>query len=375
MTMNPIPMRSRFLRGLAAGALLALLAGPAAAQLPSPPVSSAERLHIGGYGGAVFGHDTAPGVGTETGISEANAALLFSGTLVRRLSYFGELEAASTTRQNWTGNDEDDALVLERLYIEYAFGDALRLRAGRFLTPVGQWNEIHAEPLTWTARRPLTTYRPFAKSMTGIMAAGQIVVAGHDAGYAAYASVPRGLVRDDEESHFLHAFGTRGALEIIPGLYLGASAVAFRASRPVGPDDDGESEVDEAEAGESAEHEAWEEDSGDRFLGGLDLSWRFAGAELLAEATALSGTDATPAERGAFLQLAVPLLRSGRVRLHAVGRSEYYDPVVDRPLAVHTLGLALRPTRHLTVKVERQLTDRPSYRVRDGWYVSLSGIF
>lgn len=367
--MNPIPARSRSLRRLVVGSLLSLSATPAVAQLPAPPVSSADRLHVGGYGGAVLGRDTAPGVGRQTGFSEANAALLLSGTLARRLSYFGELEAASTTRQNWTGNDEDEFLFLERLYLEYAFGDALRLRAGRFLTPVGQWNEIHAEPLTWTAHRPLTTYRPFAKSMTGIMAAGQVVLAGHDAGFATYAAFPGEAFREREESYFLHALGARGALELAPGLYVGVSGVAFRASHPVGPED----AVEEGAGEAASEPDDWEDDAEDRLLAGLDLSWRVVGAELLAEATALTATDSVPAERGGFIQLAVPLLRVGR--LHAVARTEYYDPVVDRPLTVHTLGLTLRPTRHVTVKLERQLPNRASYRVRDGWYVSLSGIF
>jgi hypothetical protein len=367
---------TRHLRIRAAALAFALVlagtgaAAPARAQFPAPPVSSLEPLRVGAYGGLALGHSTRAGVGTETGVTDANLALLLSGTLVRRLSYFGELEAASTTRENWTGRDADDALDLERLYLEYAFADAFRVRAGRFLTPVGQWNEIHAAPLTWTAHRPLTTYRPFAKSLTGVMVTGELGFGPRDAGYALYASIP-GL--SDEDSAFVRAIGGRGALELAPGLFVGVSGAAYRASRPVGPDDHEVDEPDQIDDGEVEYEHGREEDRETRGLLGLDLSWSVHGLEVLAEATALSSASTAPGERGVFVQAAVPLLRP--VRLYAVGRTEYYDPVVDGPLRIHTLGLALRPSHYLTVKVERQITDRPSYRVGDGWYLSVSGIF
>ncbi len=355
---------------VAAAGLLTAVASPARAQLPAPPVSSPSAVHVGGYGGVVFGRATRYGEGTDMAVTEGNAALLLSGTLVRRLSYFGEVEVASTTRENWTGRVEERGVDLVRLYAEYTFADALRLRMGRFLTPVGQWNEIHAEPLTWTAHRPLTTYRPFAKSMTGVMATGVLGVAGHDAGYALFAAVPGAPFRYDEESAFKEAIGFRGAIEVGRGLFVGVSGVAFRAERPLGPDDDGE--VPDYGAGETSEEE-WEEDAGNRGLLGVDLSWRLHGAELLAEATSLSPAGIAPQERGGFVQLAVPLARS--IGLYAVGRAEYYEPVVDSPLSIQTLGLTLRPSRHWTVKFDRQLRDRPSFRVPDGWYLSVSGIF
>ncbi len=355
---------------ITAATLLAAAASPSRAQLPAPPVSSASAVHVGGYGGVVFGRATRYGEGTAVAVTEGNAALLLSGTVARRLSYFGELEVASTTRENWTGRVEERGLDLVRLYAEYAFTDALRLRIGRFLTPVGQWNEVHAEPLTWTAHRPLTTYRPFAKSMTGAMATGVVGLAGHDAGYALYAAVPGAPFRYSEESAFREAFGFRGALEVFRGLFVGVSGVAFRAERPLGPDDDGEAPDS---GSEESPDEEWKEDAGSRGLLGVDLSWRVHGVELLAEATTLSSTAVAPQERGAFVQLAVPVARS--VGLYAVGRTEYYDPVVDSPLSIQTLGLTLRPSRHWTVKFDRQLRDRPSFRVPDGWYLSVSGIF
>ena len=371
MMMKRVPRATPVHAAFLAAALAVTCGSPARlhAQLPAPPVSSPEPLRVGAYGGVVVGRFSRGDQGRETGVSQANAALLVSGTLTRRLSYFGELEAASTTRENWTGREEDDALELERLYAEYAFSDGLRLRAGRFLTPVGQWNEIHAGPLTWTAHRPLSSYRPFAKSLNGVMAAGQVALGSRDAGWTAYATVPGTEFEEREESAFLRAVGGRAAVELMPGFFVGGSASSFRASRPEGPsDDDGEEREDDQE------HEAGEvrETPGSRTLLGVDLLWRFGRAELLAEAVDLSAASGSPSERGAFVQLAVPLPGSP---LHLVGRIERYDPVVERRLGIQTLGVVYRPDRRLVVKLERQHTDRPSFRVPDGWYLSVSGIF
>lgn len=85
----------------------------------------------------------------------------------------------------------------------------------------------------------------------------------------------------------------------------------------------------------------------------------------------VSASDTVAAERGGFVQAAVPLVRG----VHATGRFEVYDPVVTGPLRIWTAGLNWRPDPRLTLKAERQGTDRPSRRMVDGWLVSLSVLF
>ena len=377
-------MTPHLLRAAATLALVAAAALPAAAQLPAPPASAPGLLRAGGYAAvtALVTPDSASGVE----LNEAAAALLLSGTLLQRLSYFAEIEAASVSRETFTGREERRWLEVERAYVELTAYDALRLRLGRFLTPVGQWNEIHAAPLTWTPTRPLTSYRAFAKSTTGAMLAGQLALGSRDAGYAAwiapFGTDPEG---EGEESAFLRAAGGRVAFELLPDLYLGFSGAAFRASRRVGDpepeDDDEEEEQEEPERRgeeddreeEEPEHddEAREEDARTRALLGADLSLRVGGLQLLSEATWLGASEDEPAERGAFVQVALPLARG----LHLTGRAEVYDPVVTGPLRIYTAGLNWRPAPRLTLKVERQATDRPSRRVADGWLVSLSALF
>lgn len=378
--------KRRFLARLAAAAA-AWTALPAAAraQLPAPPVSAPAPLHLGGYASVTLRAPNAPDSVARSGIDEAAAALLVSGTL-GKLSYFGELQGASVSRQNFPGREDRRAFDLARAYAEYAFADAARLRVGRFLTPVGQWNEAHAGPLTETAGRPLTTFRPFAKSTTGIMLAGQVPLGARDAGYALWAAPfdlqPGG---DGEESAFLHGAGGRVAVELLPGLYLGASGAAFRAVRHAGeaePDDSGGVETSlgrtwrlrrEVEPGDSAgegggEVDDREQDAATRGLVGADLSWRIRGVQFLSEATYLSRSDTLPAERGAFAELSVPVVDG----LRATGRFEVYDPVAGRPLRVWTAGMNFRPDPWVTVKVERQETSRLSRRAVDGWLFSLA---
>ncbi len=350
---------------------------PLAAQLPAPAVSSPDAIHLGGYGSVVLGRSLGAAPTPRTGIDAATAAALISGTLLPRLSYFGDFEAASFTEENWTGRREERRTEIARLYAEYAFTDAFRLRLGRFLTPVGQWNEIFAEPLTWTVLRPLTTYRPFAKSTTGILAAGSVPVAGHDAGYAVYFS-PVGWSREEgQETGFARALGGRAAVELFPGLVVGASAAEFRVSRPYEPNDPeydhrnappGSTPPDSVDGPAEEMREA--EDDARRLVGG-DVAWNLGRVELLSEAVALSGTTLRPAEHGAFVQAAVRVIDP----LHLVLRTEVYDPVYQSTVHVQTLGATLRLQRHWTLKLERQITDHASERVRDGWFVSASALF
>jgi len=391
--MNPLsPPRTRPARPWRVPlALLALLAlapgwrgGQAAAQLPAPAVSSPRPFHIGGYGSLVVGRASLGGAPAANELTEAAAALLVSGSF-GRASYFGEFEPASRNRENWSGLFEDRAPELERLYLEYAFGDALRLRAGRFLTPVGQWNELHAQPLTWTALRPLTTYRPFSKSTTGFMAAGSVPLGSRDAGYAVYIA-PFDVGGGGQETRFTSAGGGRLAVEVLPQLYLGASALLFKSSRPAAADSDFaltglDDDLASALArGDDDDNGGREEDVGTRSLFGFDASWSRGRTQLLAEGVLVSATgedeNETGAERGAFLQAALPL--PAVPATHLVLRAERYGAlggIGPSYLNIYTAGLTVRPNPHLTLKLDRQVTSRASNRAPDGWFLSLSALF
>ncbi len=58
--------------------------------------------------------------------------------------------------------------VLERFYNDADLTDSVTLRLGKMLTPVGEWNQIHAAPLVLTTVRPAVTYRNFSEYATGV---------------------------------------------------------------------------------------------------------------------------------------------------------------------------------------------------------------
>jgi len=57
---------------------------------------------------------------------------------------------------------------LERLYNDARVTDELTFRLGKMLAPVGEWNQIHANPLVATETRPLTTFLNFSEFISGI---------------------------------------------------------------------------------------------------------------------------------------------------------------------------------------------------------------
>ncbi len=65
---------------------------------------------------------------------------------------------------------------LERLYLDYLVDDAFKIRVGKFLTPIGRWNQIHADPLVWTTSKPVILDDSFAMHVTGGMAYGNFEV-------------------------------------------------------------------------------------------------------------------------------------------------------------------------------------------------------
>ncbi len=333
------------------------------AQLPAPAVSAPTLMHLGGYGSLVV---RSPRLGDSAHISESSLALLASGTLSARLVYFAELDAVHSSRENYAGRQNDRAFEIARLYAEYTMSDAARIRVGRFLTPVGQWNETPAEPVTLTAVRPLSTYRPFAKEVTGLLVAGTHDISGHDAGYALYAATSPGR-NDTNEVRFTRALGGRVAVELLPRFWIGASAAAVAEVRPFEAEDDAEESHDPREEDESEVH-----DQHPRGLLGADIRLRMMGIDILGEAVSLSSNAAGPGQRGAFVQAAAP---TGIPDIVAVGRMEWYSPPNGGSIQAGTLGLTYRAPNRLTLKLERQLTNSTSARVARGWYAAVSLLF
>lgn len=98
-------------------------------------------------------------------------SLFISGHFDRLVNLFTEVELAElelltghSDRMHEGGGD----VALERLYNDSYFMDGLTLRLGKMLSPVGEWNDIHAPPLVLTEIRPAVTYRNFSEYTTGV---------------------------------------------------------------------------------------------------------------------------------------------------------------------------------------------------------------
>lgn len=145
-----------------------------------------------------------------------------------RLKFFSEIDAQgllSSVSRNV--EDERHYLSVERLYFDYAFNDTLTLRAGKYLTPIGRWNQGHADPLVWTTSRPLITRDLFPTNATGVMATGNLRVLAQQVEYTVFASTGNELRPDPDQDPFNSAYGARLNLPVNDNVQLGLSYASF----------------------------------------------------------------------------------------------------------------------------------------------------
>jgi len=98
-------------------------------------------------------------------------SLFVTGHFNRLFNPFVEAELTNLSLVRWGpvsnhGRGDGD-FVLERLYNDSYLTDSTTLRLGKMLSPVGEWNEIHAASLVLSAVRPAVTYRNFSEYTTG----------------------------------------------------------------------------------------------------------------------------------------------------------------------------------------------------------------
>ena len=129
-----------------------------------------DGFKLGGYSSAYL--NVHPGGKSEASLEEVSFLLRWEGE--GRWRFFAELEQEKPVSwKSGQGLTNDGARIdLERFYLDYNISEQYNLRAGRFLTPAGRWNLIHAAPLVWTTTRPLATSRLFPQSTNGIMLYG-----------------------------------------------------------------------------------------------------------------------------------------------------------------------------------------------------------
>jgi hypothetical protein len=258
-------------------ALLVTLCKAAYADEPEVETSG---FKLGGYSSSSI---TAPlHGGTELRIDDVSLMLRWEND--SRLKFFGELELERPLVWNEDKhfNSKNTYLDLERLYLDYNLSDKVNIRTGRFLTPAGRWNLLHAAPLVWTATRPLATSYLFPTAVNGLMLHGSIPYETKSQNqaleYSFFVEALKDQIRDNNEIIYKNVAGAH--FTFTNQFNLGLSLAAFTEDKPAGPDY--------------------------RMLG-LDFKTHIKGWELSGEGFQRFTSSGNDGGSGAYLQSAAPL--------------------------------------------------------------------
>lgn len=160
----------------AAFAAVMLLVFAAGARAQSGGYTLGSGLPLGSSGLRLGGYITVDAENPDNEVASLtfdDVSVFVFGDLGSRMRFFAEAEETHF----WQVTSNGDVYAVnnadvERLYVDYLHADTLKIRAGKFLTPIGTWNEIHPDPLTWTVSRPLASFATFPAFTTGVQAFG-----------------------------------------------------------------------------------------------------------------------------------------------------------------------------------------------------------
>lgn len=264
-----------------------------------------------------------------------------------RWKFFSEFDYENVLASNSFGQEgEDHYLALERLYLDYAVTDTTTVRAGKFLTPIGRWNLIHATPLVWTTSRPLITTQTFPTNATGLMVNGSLPGVAQGLEYSLYASNGTEFRPNPAQDTFSEALGAHVTIPVLADGQVGLSLAAFEQEKS--PDEK-------------------------KHLVGLDFVWSRNRTEISAEGVyRFSDNGNEWDEKGAFGQLVVPL----SAKLYAVGRYELFRKAQEA-VTTHlwVAGLNYRVTPAIVLKAEWVGAKDNDIDAPEGFLSSVSILF
>ena len=315
-----------------------------------------QGLRIGGY--ADFNYYDVQGVANTYTVRDLS--LFVTKDLGTSWQLFTELEASSPLNVSGRHTDGDDAeLDVERLYADFHANQAITFRFGKFLTPVGEWNLVHADPLTWTVSRPLSTSAAFSRHATGAMMFGTVTANGNDLDYWVFADDSKtfGIGQDQDDAYanfgadaslqnnFRQAVGGRVLYHMLGDtLSVGASSLNYELQSP---------------------REKYQ-------LTGLDFNWTTRYVGLTGEAIYRNGTADRPDERGGFIETQIPLWH----RLYLIGRYERYRTSTPaQTTTIRTEALNYRPIEGIVLKLEYRDGTHNLLLAPSGWMASVAVLF
>ncbi len=157
-----------------------------------------------------------------------NIAVLLYGDINKQTSFFFELEArdlyVKKRKIEFEDEEEDDdededeeeehepkeieieverefvvKPEVERIFLNYLFSDALRVRIGKFITPIGLWNPVHIPPLKWTSIDPPAATDFFPRFTTGVRIYGLLPFQQESWEYSVFIQKTEGI--DDQNNN------------------------------------------------------------------------------------------------------------------------------------------------------------------------------
>ncbi len=307
-------------------------------------------LTLGGYANAAY--ENLDHQGNKVAIDDLSLFITWNPS--SRLHFFSELEFEDAISSNRGIRFSNQTFLVERLYADYLINETSKLRFGKFLTPVGIWNSIHAAPLVWTTTRPLITERSvFAAHTSGLMLSRDFIVNKHNLVVSVYADDSQDLDPKKNRIVFKNALGTRINYEIINHLQLGFSYLSFK-------------------------NQAIFNHSDRNHLFGGDFLWKKKGFELQSEFAYRYGGKRQGNEVGLYLQAVAPLGQ----HFSAVGRYEFLNGTHHRNNLTETgsinlgvAGIVWRPYTPLAIKIEYRFGGGGSIIAPDGFFTSISTFF
>jgi hypothetical protein len=307
------------------------------------------NLNLGGYLNAVvenFGSQKSAG-------SLDDLSLFITWSPFDRVQFFSELELEDYISTNGIAN-AGKSFKVERLYADVFVSESVTARFGKFLTPFGRWNVIHASPLVWTTSRPLVTDEPMLGThASGIMLSKHFEINDHDLNVSVYGDDSADLDPRKTDFTFAQAFGARLNFMLADNLEIGGSYLGFKRN---------------ANFEQSFDH-----------LFGFDLFWKKNNFEVLMEMNYRYKGNKQGDEKGFYLQGVAPLA----YKISAVGRYEFlngtqllgYAPQGNITTHIGVAGLAWRPYTPLVFKAEYRFGSDNNPNAPNGFMASFAMFF
>lgn len=264
-----------------------------------------------------------------------------------RLHFFSELEAgdALSANQHQSLSTQNVHFEFERFYFDTLVNNNLTVRLGKFLTPVGQWNLIHAAPLVWTTSRPVVTENLFSTHASGLMLHGSVSVADRQLEYSVYGDISENIDPYRSKESFENALGAHLRYFLSDTLQIGASLANFTLN---------------------------DQHPSRHYLAGFDAAWTYQKFELSSEIVYRTSDHASIEKMWqGFFQSVIPISQQWFV----IGRYEFFEQQQDKAGQVGLLGLAYRPLPPVVLKLEYQLGSHNEMLAPDGFSASFAILF